>query len=84
MAERQEDARRERKITLEEMEAARQSEYAAVEKEKRMNQEELDRNAAMAFQEEHDWNFARKVDATSSLEEDTEGEQSSNPLLLPR
>ena len=78
MAERQEDARRERKITHEEMEAARQSEPAAVEKEQRMNQEKLDRNVAMAFQEEHDWKFARKVDAKSSLEEDTKGEQSSN------
>ena len=84
MAERREDARRERKISSEEMEAARQSESSAVEKEQRMNQEELDINAAMASQEEDVWNFARKVDATSSLKEDIEGEQSSNPLLLTR
>ena len=77
LAERRDDARRERQITRERMEDANQAEALAVKMEGKRNQEEQDKEMAMAISAQQEHEFARK-------EISTQDEPLSNPLLLPR
>ena len=77
LAERRDDARRERQITRERMDDAKQAEALAVEMEGKRKQEEQDKEMAMAISAQQEHEFARK-------EISTQDEPLSNPLLLPR
>ena len=75
------------------MEGARQAEVAATKKAEWQEQEEFDREVAIALDgnerldmKQRDREMAKEFDATvtASLEHVEEIDQSANPLLLPR